>query len=445
MKHLKSCAAAVLALLAADAALAQTTVRITGATAFRAATIASIQNLLAPGYDSAYNGTSSTGFTYGTFIGTGKTGTPVAGQSLVIQATWTGSVEGIRDVQGGLLQPFIKASFVPNTNGTGVTDTTQSVSTTVTDTNIYENAIPDITLADNAQSSTIYTANDLYEIPVGVIPFVFLKGRVAAGHASEAAFNSFTNITALQARSLLAGGIKLSLLTGAADAGNTTIYGLGRNNLSGTRVVTLAEIGAGGTSIVTQFLPTVTGDVTTGNITGMNIYPAAAATATTPAFDEGDNGYASGGTLADHLGRSVTGNAASNVYDGVPYGFIGYVGISDATRMAKNVFGTNTGNISNVLTYNGVQLATGYNSTTQAYTYDLDLIKQGKYTLWGYEVMGYRQAAGPNGTTALAGIAKDFADALGADIIATLPSSAGVKLSDMAVGRDVEGAIVNKL
>jgi hypothetical protein len=46
MKHLKSCAAAVLAIIAADAAFAQTTIRLTGSTAFRSATLTSIKNIV---------------------------------------------------------------------------------------------------------------------------------------------------------------------------------------------------------------------------------------------------------------------------------------------------------------------------------------------------------------------------------------------------------------
>lgn len=434
MKSFKILATGLVAAAAVSMVSAQTTVRVTGSTAFRAATITSIQNLLAPGFDSAYSGSSLTGFQYGTFVGTGKNGSPVAGQSLVIQCSWTGSVEGVRDVATGLNQTFIKASYV---TATPALVESNVPTTNLNNATIYELAIPNVALADNAQSSTLFTTPALQEFPVGVIPFVFLKGQVGVTHPAKAAFDSFTNITSLQARSLLGGGIKLSLLTGAADASDTKIYGMGRNNLSGTRVVTFTETGYGSTSTATQYKPVITGNASTGTVTGVDFFAAS------PGFNVSDNGYTSGGTLADELGRLVVDiDGSGNLADGVPFGLIGYVGISDASRMAKNIYGTNVGTNYNALAYNGVQLVTGYDNVAQAYIFNLDLIKQGRYTLWGYVQLSYRKSAGPNSTTALAGVAKTFADALKDDIILTVPGSAGVKLSEMSVERSLEGAVV---
>jgi hypothetical protein len=433
MKYLKSCAAALLALAAADAAFAQTTIRITGSTAFRAGTVTSIKNLLTPGFDVAFTGTSDTGAQYITFVGT-TTASGISGQAVVIQCAWTGSVEGVRDVSQGLTQPFIKGSFVTATVATSGT------SAITTDTAIYENTIPDVTLADNTQAATTFTTPALQETQVGVIPFVWVKGRVSGSHPATTAFSTINNVTGLLAQALLTGGANISLATGTVDTTGTKLYVLGRNPLSGTRLVTFAESGYGSTSPATQFKPTLTGDVTTGTITAVDLNPAGSG------FLIGNNGYSSGGTLADELGRTVTDTTGSgNLYDGVPFGLVGYVGIGDATRMVKNINTTLSTNVSNVLSYNGVSLNPVYSTSTQAITWDFTPIKEGKYSFWSYEYVGYRKSSGPNSTVALAGIAKSFADALIVDITATVPATTGVKLSDMKVQRAVEGGIISSL
>jgi hypothetical protein len=443
MKHLKSCAAAVLALLAADAAIAQTVIKITGSTAFRSATISSIKNLMQPGFDQAYTGTSASGFQYGTFVGIGNSASGLNGQALVVQCAWTGAEEGLRDVTQGLNQPFIKASVVPNTNGAGVADTTVNFSSDTANTTNYEQAIPDITLQDSAQSLSLFNAPVLNSTRVGVIPFVWLKGRVAANHpAFDSYTNALTNMTNLQAQAVLAAGANLSLLTGNANDIGTKVYVVGRNPLSGTRSVTLNETGYGTTTPVLQVKPTVLGNVTTGTITGMGAMPDDLVNN----FIDGNNGFTSGGTLVDELGRTVTNiDGLTNDLDGVPFALVGYVGIGDAARMVKNIYGASPATVNHILTYNGTSLNPVYNTVTQAIDWDLTQVTNGKYPFWSYVYVGYRQGAGPNGTSALTGTAKTYADNLASNIITTLPAASGVKLSDMLVQRSSEGAPITSL
>ena len=429
----------MLALFAADAAFSQTTIRITGSSAFRSGTVTSIKALLNTGYDVAYNGTSDIGATYLTFVGT-TNASGISGQSVVIQCTFTGAVDGIRDVSQGTAQPFIMASAVPNVNGTGVADTTQNISTVTSNTAIFETAIPDITMEDSTQAASIYGTPALQETKVGIIPFVFVKGRVGASHPAKAAFDSITNVTGQLARALFTGGVNISLFTGVADTTTTKIYVLGRNPLSGTRLVSFAEPGYGATSAATQFQPTVVGDVTTGTISTLALYPAGLG------FAIGDNGYPSGGNLADALSPTVIDTTGlGNAYDGTPFGLIGYVGVSDAARVLKNINTTLTSNVSYILSYNGVSLPVTYNTGTQAATWDYTSIIEGKYSFWSYEYLAYRKNAGPNGTTALAGVAKTFADQLAINITANVPPASGVKLSDMKVQRSSEGAPIFSL
>lgn len=420
MKFLKSSAALLLALAAAQAASAQTTIRITGSTAFRSATIGSIQSLLASGYDVAFNGTAASSSNYSTFVGT------YSGSPVVIQCAWSGSVDGIRDVTQNLNQTFIKASVVANT--TAGTDSTASVSTS-TAANV-EQGVPDIAMADNTQTATPYRTPALTEIRVAVQPFVFVKGRVGASHPGKAGFDGINNITSQLAKLLLNGGVPLSFFTGAADASDTKIYALGRNPLSGTRVVTFAETGYGSTTTATQFKPVISGTT----ITGVNIYPAGSG------FVDGNNGYSSGGTLAGELANTVVDtNGSGNLYDGQPFGFIGYVGIGDAGALLKAINTTVGTDVSYVLAYNGQSLPATYNNVAQTTSWDFSPIIQGKYSLWSYEYLSYLPT--------LSGLPKTFADALAANIAANVPASAGIKLSDLTasgVQRASEGAVITK-
>jgi hypothetical protein len=413
MKHLKSCAAAVLALLAADAAFAQTTIRVTGSTAFRSATITSIKNIITVS-DSAYTGSTESSAQYATYIGT------FSGQPVVIQTSWTGSVEGVRDVSESLNQNFIKASYVTGTA------TVSGTSTTTSNTAIYEAAIPQISLADNTQGATIYTANSLTEFKVGVIPFVWVKGRVGASHPDKTAYESITNITNQMARALLSGGAPVSLLSGTPDvAPFTKVYALGRNPLSGTRLVTFAEAGYGSASDAVQYTPVISGS----NITGVDF----TAEDTVNGFAAGNNGYTSGGTLVGDLSKPVSDTDGSgNLADSTPFALVGYVGVGDAATLLKNINTTTATDTSYVLSYNGASLGVAYNSTTQATTWDFTAIKEGKYSLWSFAYLAYKPT--------LSGLPKTFADALKDNIILNVPAASGVKLADMKVSREFEGS-----
>jgi len=430
MKHLKSCAAAVLALLAADAAFAQTTIRLTGSTAFRSATITAVKSIVTVS-DSAYSGTTETSAQYSTYVGT------FSGNPVVIQCSWTGSVEGVRDVSNGLTQNYITKAFVDATAAaSGVSTTTTATYTSGASTlPVYEAAIPEISLSDNTQSATIYTANTLTEFKVGVIPFVWVKGRVGATHPAASAYNSVTNITSQMAKALLAGGAPISLLSGTADLTGTKVYAMGRNPLSGTRLVTFAECGYGSSTATTQFQPVVVGSA----ITGVDLTAADAVNG----FAQGDNGYTSGGTLVGDLSKSVSDvDGSGNLYDGVPFGLMGYVGVGDAATLLKNINTTLTTDTSYIMGYNGTALGVIYDKVAQTTTWDFTAIKEGKYSLWSFEHLAYRNKSGPNGTTALSGVGLSFATALKNGIIANVPSTSGVKLSDMKVTRLSEGSTI---
>jgi len=434
MKYIKSCAAALLALAAVQAASAATiTVRLTGSSAYRSATITQINLLFnSTNLDRAQSNATLTSANYVTWR------CQLAGNTTdtyIVQCAFTGSVEGIRDVSNQQNQRFIPVSIFADTtasetisSGAGVTvnSTTGLLEST---SPAYELAVPQIAMADNVQAITTYRTNSLTENRVGVVPFVFVRGNLTASHPGKAGFDSITNITSQQAKVLLTGGLPLSMFTGATDSAavKTKIYAVGRNPLSGTRVVTFAETGFGTTSTATQVQPSYSGN----NITSINYTDIDGV----GAFGAGDDGYISGGTLATDLGKTVTdlNGSGNNIDPGLAFGLIGYVSANDAGNVIKST----DGGVANVLAYNGQSLAvTKVGSTV---TWDFTAIKQGKYTLWSYEYLSYLPS--------LSGAQLTFATTLRDNLISNVSEPAGIKLADLTatgIQRAYEGAVVTK-
>lgn len=196
---------------------------------------------------------------------------------------------------------------------------------------------------------------------------------------------TFTNITSQQAVTHFTkgGATKLGLFTGGTET--TPVYAMGRDNDSGTRITAFAETGAGVFTQASQYLGTVTGGVLS---LGANV---------------GDGGYASGGDLASRLGG--TGLLA-----------VGYLGISDAT--------TALGLGAKSLTYNGVAYSTA-------------AVQNGSYTYWSYYTQMRR--ALPTGP------ALTLYDSTKAALIGLPTSSSTIKLTDMKVERQGDGATVTPL
>jgi hypothetical protein len=177
-----------------------------------------------------------------------------------------------------------------------------------------------------------------------------------------------------------AGRISQTLFTGSlSDTG--FVYGLGRDNGSGTRLTVMAESGKGALNQVVQYSYNGTAFTNVGNL-----------------------GSGSGSGVAGQLGLATT---AANGFT------IGYLGLSDATTAltagAKE------------LTWNGV-------------LYSPEAVYGGQYTMWGYEHLFASNSA----TTAT----KTVADAIAAEL-KTRPGTAGLELSKMVVQRGSEGGLVD--
>lgn len=336
-------------LLTASTASADLTVRLTGSSAFRASTVNAIKNLMTFGANQgyAYTGTSFTGSNDHIFVGTATGVTGV----LTVQCKWSGSVAGIKALNGNENVNFLALNTTGSSTGTGTVYALSASGTpSVNVDNLDINAPAQIALADNTQSSTKYTSTALTAVKVGIIPFAFVSS------ASMPA--AVTNITPQLAQSLFSTGYTSAAMftNNNADAydqpSSTRIYAMGRDPLSGTRLVSFAESGVGAQSVVSQYYRVLSAGTSPNQAISEIALTLASGT-----IVEGDNGESSGGTLADqlrYLSTSVTDN--TNAITG-PAAFISYLGEADAARAVNGAGSSVNGTVANgcrYLKYNGV-------------------------------------------------------------------------------------------
>lgn len=336
------------ALLLASTASADVTIRLTGSTAFRSGTVTGIKNIMTfgAGQGYAFTGSSFTGSSNHIFVGS------VAGISgvVTVKCTWSGAVAGVKVLNENLNVSFLDLNTSGSPSGTGTVYTLSSTGTASVNTdNLDDSSLADIAMTDNLQGSTKYTSNPLTANKVGIIPFAWVSSKDAPA--------GLTNVTPQLARALFSTGFtSASLFTNNnADAmdqvGGTAVYAIGRDPLSGTRLVTFAESGVGIFSSVTQFRTT---NVTGSTVNNIDL------TLVDTAVDAplpGNNGFTSGGNLADLLRNTTTNVLDDNSgYQGKVC-FVSYLGESDAAR-AVNGTGSTVSVDTNVgcryLTYNGV-------------------------------------------------------------------------------------------
>ncbi|MEK0451288.1 MAG: hypothetical protein RL088_3556 [Verrucomicrobiota bacterium] len=437
MKTPKLIIAAAAAVLSTVTAQADVVIHITGSTAFRSGTITAIQTLMGGtgNFKAAYGSTTGTGTTSSnrSVIQGSIASVPSAGV-VTFKCSWSGSTGGIKTVVQNLdVTTWPSIANLPATNTTvGIADASLNFAL---DTGTFpgETAKADVTMEDTTQAATGFTTTTLTEIRVGVIPFEWVSGN-----QSPAALN---NITPLQAQAAVSGGAPLSLFTGNPTDVNQVVYVVGRNFDSGTRLCFLTNSGLSPFASVQHVQAIVSGTAgqAGSSITGLKLYQAE--TILGQSFTIGNSGYSSGSFVADLLATPGASTAATSGA-GIPaaeqllFGpghLIGFLGRSDAARACRtSVIGTNT---AKRMKFNGVQI---WNepilSTGVPTSYNDDLIKEGVYTLWEFQNLAYRQSySGPG---------KLVADALAAEITANVPTTSGIKLSDMHVTKSVEGGVV---
>ena len=402
--------AAAFIMAAASAEAAPTIIRITGSTAYRATAHKAILNVLG-----SVNGTNLTGsaragtFAYNTSGNLGGSsqawfsGTLATGEQVTFETFWNGSVAGIQAV--GQISPQITVNFLADTQGTA----TAAGAVVSSGTNAQH---PDACFVDNDQSVTPFTntaagsttsltlvgAGGYPNGNVGVVVFKWLANKSAP----------ISGITSQLAQNLYAvGNAPLYQFTGGDPTVDTaTVFAIGRNPDSGTRIGAHAEAGIGINTTVFNQLPTIV----TGAYTGFANYTAG--TVNGISFLAGMNGYSSGSASTGLVSALIATGSSSVGYA------VGYAGASDcdASITAGNVV---------ELSYNGVTLGVSadYNTNKK--------LTSGLYTFWGYERILYPSTIG---TVAKAGV-----DALATQIHDV---DAVVLLSNMAVGRVVDGGVV---
>jgi hypothetical protein len=415
--------ASFFALAVAPMASADVELRITGATAFRAA----VHNGLKTGFFNgdfqfAHSGAS------GSFSGAGRSvwKGPVTGQGTVtIRCTWSGSVTGIHSVAvnpNGTPddQALLLVTYLTDANLTTAASATGGEAFSKTAVGAPQTS--HMAFSDCYQSSTVYSSPSLTSDIVGIIPFIWVVNDTSATGTTLQRYG-FDNITAQQARALLVNGSQpKSLLTG--DAADTKlVYVTGRDVGSGTRVICLAETGYGVTRGVQHWQMTGAADV----MSKLKLWPAGSYPNTTGNDpNPGNGGYTSGGTLAGLLiNKSDTSfqlesSAGSNDLGTSPGAHIvAWVGTSDA---ATAVTGGGA-----YLKYDGV----GYTGTA-----DDAKIQNGQYTAWSNEQLLYSSLTTTPGNSQTA-----VKDLLKASIDANM-GTAGIPFGSMNVFRTEEAGIV---
>lgn len=370
---------------ATSSAFSATVIHITGSTAYRGQTNAAILKsfdngaTVQVGCTNASFSSSAVSYFHGMMNNV----------DTIVETKFTGSVGGIYAVTKGNALDFLPDNLDQTPGKT--LPVTASASPTIPDFANNVNALPaglntvpaEVTMSDTYQDATIYRTPKLQGavVPngtelVGVVPFVWI--RTPSADASIAAVNNMTP----QLTNLLFGNgtLPLALWSGLAADETSLIYGAGRDPDSGTRLTTFAESGLGANAGVVQYRPAAGGETSTavggisqsGSITQVVVFPTTTVANLDQTFYNGNAGEATGGTLAAYMSKAFA--------TGTPGALVAYSGTGDASGAIQK------GAV--ILPWNGVSLATQPALGT-APTFDFNLIRNGRYTFWGYEHMLY--------------------------------------------------------
>ncbi len=445
MKITKYLSVGIAALATVSTVKADTVIHITGSTAFRAATIAAIENVMggAGNFKAAYAGTSG-GEAAATYVVLqGNVASAPAAGLVTVKCAWAGSTGGIKtvvqnlDITGSAPNGWMSISNLPGTNTVAAVASPSYALDTVAFPG--ENLKADVTMQDSLQASTGFTSTTLTETKVGIIAFEWV--------ANNGAPATLDNITPLLAQAMLSGGVPLSQFTANPAQSGTPVYAAGRDFDSGTRLSCLAETGIGVFGGVQHIFPIVTGGnagAVGSSVTGLKLWPAA--NILNQAFAIGQSGFASGGTLADNLATPGTSTAATSGGSILPeeellFGpgwLVAYLGRNDASRACRT--SVIAGNTAHRLRWNGVADWNGPILASGAPTSFNDaVIQEGLYSLWEYEWLSYRSTYGttsPNG--------KAVADKIAQNITTTTATVSGISDSalTMHVSRPFEGGLI---
>ena len=432
--NLKKIAMGAFALSCAVSAQADVTIDITGATAFRVATLDAIKaTYVASGQPFKYAHDRSAGGSNGATLSIwqGKFGS-VPGVT-TIRTSFNGSVEGVRAItQGPAHNPNYlnnPAAFVSATSVVGGTEIASTTTPVIAAESEF--AFSDVSIAATPYAGFPVAPADA---KVGVVVFTMI--------ANEGAPAGLSNITNKQFQALFSSGyMPLSVFSGDPADSGSYVFATGRNDGSGTRTTYMAETGLGITTGVQQY---TRGAISGNTITQIHRVPAGGFSASIPGSAAanastvwgkdiaGNGGYSSGSALRDDMGRT---SAATQVLDAdgsvllaagdAPIHLVTWLSLGDAVP-AKTAG-------AKILGYNGVTLDSIAAGASVMNATDKAKVTQGAYTAWSYQQL-YRRAS-------LTGDAVTAYNVLKAAIPANLGAT-GIPIADMAVSRAVDGGPV---
>lgn len=448
---IKNILAGALAIGFASSAMAQTTyIEITGATAFRQATMQAIYNAydsvgnLGNQFDVAHDFTgnnltqliaSNRAIFSGTFPGiTGTT---------VIRTSFNGSTEGLNAIAGNNNPSFFATTTSFNGDGTIKGDADVG-GTFVTDvrpkfsfSDVYQSTSP----VDTDLNDDPITLQPAGSSAVGVVTFAMIT--------NEGAPSDFTNVTMQQCAALWSTGfMNLSLFTGDQND-SIPVFATGRNDGSGTRSAYLTEWQYGAANLVDQYIATADG-IAGNTVTKITRVPAnglGSGNFTTSGTSNastlwqntavGNGGYSSSSALRSLMGLT---SALVTVYDGVNQAPI----MSNAnillltwlsTADSKNAADANA----KILAYNGVSITpiaqSGSYLNSGFSEADFNKIASGQYSPWSYQhlyhwgTLSSQESAFRTAMTQVGGWIEQGLQA----------TANGLRLSDMAVERADDG------
>ena len=380
MKSNKLITSALLALGLVSAAHASGTfgttnvVYITGSTAFRPNLFAAVtQNATAPslfdvgtpvtsyiaGGGAANNGSSQ-------YNAVGKIG----GNFYCISVSLTGSEAGLASLEGSTIKYSVPTQPEMTPGPTSPVTLAGTPKPTFIDPGTQASTVvvqPDLSLADTSQavslSSALSPLKD-YGI-VGVIPFDWAKG---VNNKADDSWTNMVNVAQPQLGTYLNNADAASVFTGNA-ADTDTVYLIGRNEGSGTRVNTLCDLVASLTKPVVQYALNTSTYGGGGNVLTA---PGSAATITSASTTKdnvgvhlvpvNNDGFDSGSGVKTTLNSDINGQGIIT---------IGYIGLSDAAGLTHATKAT-AGGSGQLLSLDGVDES------------DANIVN-GTYSFWGHE------------------------------------------------------------
>ncbi len=456
--------AGFLALFAAQSASAQVTYEVTGATAFRRATIEAVRSVYTDAgvpWRVVQNKASFTSSDFLTFEGV------IDGVSTTIRCSFNGSIEGLR----ALAEP---GQAGPGSNGDAwyfKTDQLPGSSSPTGETAVVAADVKDpaasSAVLERAQAEMAFSDTDVIISPYGSpgpgdpILVGGSPGAVVFTVCSSKG-SGITNVTFQQYNSLLANGfVPKSFFTGDPDD-TSLVFCTGRNDGSGTRSSYLAEMGFGVSNPVNQYLVlSWTGSTINDTITAVQQVPAGGVNdPLTPdlqawvnggntllqavgdrsiVWDQdvvGNGGAASGGALVNglrQLGPSVRvfNGDGTNAFGGVPQtdiALVTWISLNDAVNAVAGGAGAN------LCSFNGVTLDLNAGKTAMA-PEGRNKVINGAYSAWNF-VQFYHVDGAPADVVELFDTIKSNIE--GGDL-----GVAGIPVGDFTIGRTEDGGTIN--